>query len=289
MRHRWSYVFAVAAVIAAALATPSFAECGAGAFRLDQSGVGKGGVTPGDAKGFPVTITTSGSYCLTSNLDVAATTSSLDVSAIELVGSNLEVTIDLNGFTIRGPYVPFGPEGTGGGVSWIDGSNHLDMRNGKVLGFTTCVAISHGSAENLHVESCSQGLFIETGIARRIVAEGNADDGIFVGKGTVDDSYAASNGGSGIHVANNGIVRNSVAAYNELDGIRMNSGVATGNHTFYNGGLSFVEFNCTGTCAYSLNNFDLCSAGPGTPACVVGSGAVQTPAGSNVCGGGVCP
>src|SRR5215472_16787685 len=69
------------------------------------------GCFPGDSAGLPVTITTAGSYRLTSNLTVPnATTDGIDVNADN-------VTIDLNGFIILGPCVgsPCSPTGAGVG------------------------------------------------------------------------------------------------------------------------------------------------------------------------------
>ena len=61
--------------------------------RQDQAKALAGGVTPGDAPGFPVQINKPGSYKLTSNLDVP-----LHVQAIQVAAPG--VTIDLNGFVV---------------------------------------------------------------------------------------------------------------------------------------------------------------------------------------------
>jgi len=54
-----------------------------------------GVLPPGDAAGFPVTISEVGSYRLTGNLSIGST------DAIEITADN--VTLDLNGFLIIGP------------------------------------------------------------------------------------------------------------------------------------------------------------------------------------------
>jgi hypothetical protein len=61
---------------------------------ITQASALAGGVTPGDAPGFPVTLSATGSYVLGSNLFP------LSVSAIQITGSN--VSLDLKGFTIDG-------------------------------------------------------------------------------------------------------------------------------------------------------------------------------------------
>src|SRR5688572_23105176 len=83
---------------------------------IDQAKANAGNVTPGDTPGFPVTITQPGSYRLTSNLTV----SNENTTAIRITTN--DVTIDLNGFRLKGPVVCSGPQGncnlggTGAGV-----------------------------------------------------------------------------------------------------------------------------------------------------------------------------
>lgn len=63
---------------------------------LDQNKALAGGAIPGDAPGFPVTISQPGSYKLTGNLTVPANTTAIDITVPG-------VTLDLNGFSIMGP------------------------------------------------------------------------------------------------------------------------------------------------------------------------------------------
>ena len=70
-----------------------------GVVEISQVRALAGGLTVGDAPGFPVTISVSGSYRLTSNLDVTGQPSPENVIAVDItVGS---VSLDLNGFSIR--------------------------------------------------------------------------------------------------------------------------------------------------------------------------------------------
>src|SRR5262249_48726920 len=62
---------------------------------INQADALAGNVTPGDAPGFPVTISQPGSYRLSSNLDVPSHGLGIDIQADD-------VSIDLNGFRIRG-------------------------------------------------------------------------------------------------------------------------------------------------------------------------------------------
>ena len=65
---------------------------------IDQDLALAGGVTPGDLPGFPVEISRPGSYRLSGNLRVSVP----GVHPIIIRADN--VTIDLNGFTIQGPF-----------------------------------------------------------------------------------------------------------------------------------------------------------------------------------------
>jgi hypothetical protein len=64
-----------------------------GVVLIDQARAMAGNVTPGDAPGFPVTITLTGSYKLSGNLTVPDG----NTTAIDIRSSF--VTIDLNGFS----------------------------------------------------------------------------------------------------------------------------------------------------------------------------------------------
>src|SRR3977135_1627429 len=70
-----------------------------GVVLIDQNRALAGNVTPGDAPGFPVTISQSGSYRLSGNITVP----DLNTTAIHITADY--VTLDLNGFSINGPAV----------------------------------------------------------------------------------------------------------------------------------------------------------------------------------------
>src|ERR1700729_54043 len=78
-----------------------------GVVLIDQNHALAGNVTPGDAPGFPITISQPGSYKLAGNLTIG----DKDTGAIEITAN--DVTIDLGGFSITGPitcaYTQFGP------------------------------------------------------------------------------------------------------------------------------------------------------------------------------------
>ena len=99
-----------------------------GVILIDQSRALAGNITPGDTPGFPITISQSGSYRLSSNLSVPS-----GFNAIVLTAAN--VTIDLNGFTITTPV-----QAPGGGKTGIINDlsvapNGITVRNGNIEGF----------------------------------------------------------------------------------------------------------------------------------------------------------
>jgi hypothetical protein len=75
--------------IVAALSTSLYAVDGV--VLINQSQALAGNITPGDAPGFPVTISQSGSYRLTGNLIIP----DANTTAIQITAEN--VTLDLNG------------------------------------------------------------------------------------------------------------------------------------------------------------------------------------------------
>jgi hypothetical protein len=97
-----------------------------GVVEINQVRAEAGGVTPGDAPGFPVTISEAGSYRLTSALVVPATTNGVVITAAG-------VSLDLNGFAIESTYLCcVGPAG-GNGI--LATAGRTTLVNGEVSGF----------------------------------------------------------------------------------------------------------------------------------------------------------
>jgi hypothetical protein len=107
---------------AAALATD-------GVIEINEAAVLAGGITPGDAPGYPAEIRSPGSYRLTGNL----TQTAANVNVVEIRASS--VTLDLNGFAIVGAG---GAEGSGNGVvitgTGAQPTRQVTVRNGSIRG-----------------------------------------------------------------------------------------------------------------------------------------------------------
>ena len=86
----------LALLVTTVLLAPSLGWASDGRLEISQTCAATG-CFPGDSAGFPVTISVSGSYVLTSDLVVA------NVASNGIQMQTQGVTLDLNGFTVRGP------------------------------------------------------------------------------------------------------------------------------------------------------------------------------------------
>ena len=180
------------------------------------------------AGGFPLVISKSGSYRLTSNLDVtddsarAGGAAADATTAIQVSASY--VTIDLNGFAIVGPTACTGapatvtcsPDGIGVGV---DAQNEFGVRvvNGIVRGFG-------GGGLRLGKQSRVERVLVVSNSFVGVVADavidctvnGNKNNGI-ENAATVINTITDENGGDGINGAS--VVANCTARRNHANGI----------------------------------------------------------------------
>ncbi len=134
-------------------------------------------------KDMPLTITESGSYILVSNLSI----NEPNITAIFIPTNN--VTIDLNGFTIKGPGK--GSSGTGIAIN-TDDNNNIVVQNGSVKHFWLGVHLpgNNNRAENVRVSHC----------------EG---DGIFAGRCSVIQNCQVAFCGAGVNTDYGSMVINN--------------------------------------------------------------------------------
>lgn len=114
-------------------AVPMMAKAVDGVILITQARALAGGITPGDAPGFPVTLSQPGSYRLAGNLTVATA----NVNAIFVEADN--VSIDLNGFTVFGPGKA---NGTAAGIA----SDQTDAPGGGAMTIMNGVVRDMGGA-----------------------------------------------------------------------------------------------------------------------------------------------
>ncbi len=151
-----------------------------GRIELNQTCAVSLGCMSGDTAGFPITISESGSYVLSSNL----TTTSTSVHVIEVTADNVD--IDLNGFSIVGPASCSGngPNCTGTGSAASDGIKHsasgLQIHDGIITGMAR---YGIAGANNVLID--------------KMIIRGNGSSGISATFAIVTDSVIKENGGYG--------------------------------------------------------------------------------------------
>jgi hypothetical protein len=170
---------------------------------IDQARALAGNVTPGDAPGFPVTISIPGSYQLSSDLNVPA-----DTDAVVITSAS--VSLNLNGFSILGSG---GSDGSG--VRAEDGP--VTVTNGTVRGMPRF------------------GLSLSIARVERVTSIANGMTGIQVGPGSiVTGSLAIQNGLTGIAAGAGSLVTANTALGNAVDGISATDSTVSGNTTTSN-------------------------------------------------------
>jgi len=205
--------------------------------------------------GFPILICQPGSYRLSGNLTV----SDPNTDAIRVVISSA-VSIDLNGFVIRGPVVCTGvspscspSDATGIGIS----GGSLSVSNGMVTGMGYGISVlQYGRVENMQVyQNALHG--IEAGEASTVVNNivyRNGGAGILAQDGcTITGNTIFNNAGDGIF-ANNSTVSGNTSTKNSFYGIDVSCPTTViGNTITGNGGGSF-NLNTSGTGCVLVNN-----------------------------------
>jgi len=175
-----------------------------GVIEINAARAAVGGVTPGDAPGFPVTISTPGSYRLTGNLTIAASST----NGIEITGD--DVTIDLNGFSIIGP----GGSGPGTGVNGGTFSR-ITVLNGVIRDMD-----DHGVV--IGPQSYVSGIH----------AFDNGGSGIIAGRGSiVSGNTTHSNNAAGISSNQGCVISGNTVHDNGTSGISALSGCTVVNNT----------------------------------------------------------
>jgi hypothetical protein len=242
-----------------------------GVIEINQARAKVGGVTPGDTPLFPVTISQPGSYRLTGNLDVTDATARpngmapQDATAIEVTADN--VSIDLNGFTIKGPSVcP---------------SSGLCLTCAFAKSCIVPLPMGGFPIGGQGVFSQNSNVTVTNG-----TVQGMGADGICLRFGArVDGVSAIGNGGSGIVVSHDSLVTQSRALSNGHVGIDAGIGAIIGNTVSCN---RDVGLNLPSEAGYTGNVINNNNQNGNTAPQVTGGHPM--PAGSNVCHNStVCP
>lgn len=177
----------------------------------------------------PYTISQSGSYYFTGNLQFTANSG----DAITITASN--VTIDLMGFTLSSSAAV-----TGVGISVLDTGitiRCISIRNGAIAGNTTVTASGSPTTWSVNLagfvsgisNACSHASFND------LIVKGTQSYGLvsFADYATVSNVHAEQNGGSGINTRS-GSITNSTASLNGSDGIYCYFGSVTNSTASFN-------------------------------------------------------
>lgn len=195
-----------------------------GVLEINQACAAGAGCFPGDDPGFPVRITSSGSYILTSNLAVPAETDGI-TNRLDKVPfpPPLEISLDLNGFTI---------------------SSTTTCDIGPAPAFE-CTPSNVKDGYGIYFTSFEPSAFsIRNGVVKGMAATGVSCESVC----RIENVHATQNAGGGITVF--GQVRNSIANVNAAHGI-----TSTGNFGVVQGCTTAVNkvFGLGGTGSF-LNN-----------------------------------
>lgn len=204
-----------------------------GVIEINQARATKGGITPGDTPGFPITISTGTfanepmSFKLTGPLFLSTTD-----DVIQILSSH--VTIDLNGFSISCLLASC----IGIGISSTIAIGNVAVVNGTVRGFAEGVSLLGAASriENVRAFGNVIGLRVgSSGTVRNCSAHLNTGDGIVVsGGGLVSGNTATANDGDGIQAGAGSNVTGNTASENDLFGLNLTTGVGYSQNVIRN-------------------------------------------------------
>jgi len=155
-----------------------------GVILIDQNRALAGNVTPGDAPGFPVSITQPGSYRLSGNLLVGTT----NVAAIQIMAS--DVTLDLNGFGVTCALSASSTFCIG-----VSGAGFTDIaiRNGRVTALSSATGFAFPVAIDLTTSTANM-------VTDLRIRQDGLGGGLFIGAGSVlrGNVFSGTGGGPGV-------------------------------------------------------------------------------------------
>ncbi len=301
-------------ILLLALLAPVSARAVDGVLEINHALALLGGTVPGDAAGYPVTLGVSGSYRLTSDL----TQSNPTLPVIQVTAT--DVTIDLNGFAIRGSntctlatrnvngvlvadsVTCTGTSLTGHGISGsVDG---LAVRNGKIVGVSGrgILAGDYAHIENVQISHTRlDGIRLGAGgVVRNAVVTLSQASGILEGDeggGSYHGITSSRHERMGFEAISWCSVTNSTANWNVFHGFDIRTGcTATGVSASRNGANGISSgWALLGHCNASWNAVDGLSGSGSYDACVMefnqgtSVSSSMTRLGPSYCDGSLCP
>ncbi|HEX4911119.1 MAG TPA: right-handed parallel beta-helix repeat-containing protein [Permianibacter sp.] len=250
------YVSALVTSVTLCGASP-FALAVDGVVLIDQGRALAGNVTPGDAPGFPVSITRSGSYRLSSQLVLPA---NRNINGIE-ISNNATITLDLNGFAIVGPCGPAleprpcdGKGGTGIGVVTLGSLDGADIKNGT---------IRYMASDGVNIASNTR--------LEQVRLIKNSGNGATLGRGSlvincsIGDNYGHGIFGDHVGLSRGAIIGNIITFNGHIDpatGLGVGTGITVSSETSL-GGLVILDNAITDNASYGIDAGSNADAGYG--------------------------
>jgi hypothetical protein len=219
------------------LASPTHATDGV--IEINAARAVAGGVTSDDTPGYPVTISSSGSYRLSSNLQVPDENS----GAIRITADH--VTLDLNGFMIHcctGDGDPCIPCADGTGIGIFATGVDVAIRNGTVANMAARgIVVETGTVDGVRVRgNKGAGIWLTSGLVTGCIVRNNESGIVLLGHTVASGNTVAGNAGSGIQVGES-VVSYNVVGDNGGNGILVpapnQGGMIAGNVVRANGGI----------------------------------------------------
>jgi hypothetical protein len=211
---------------------------------------------------FPIVINQSGSYVLTSNLMVTDPA----VNAIEIAVN--DVTIDLNGHMIRGPFEAPDPEQDIGNGIYADEKLTITIKNGRIWGFgsaginficqthqypPTCWYGAGHQIENVQTVNNGLGMKIYGSLVTNCVANNNRF-GIDATHCTITNSTFNHNQLDGMTTQKCTII-NCIANANSDRGINSDDDVITNCNCSENGSIGIIATHSTMNNCSCISNY----------------------------------
>jgi hypothetical protein len=220
MRTRLKTIMPIVAASALLFAVPAAGVDGE--ILINQAKANAGGVTPGDASGFPVTLSRPGRYKLSGNLGVPAGEVGIEVTA-------RDVTINFNGFTMSSTVSSSQPAV---GISARDIAG-LRVMKGTITGFGSAAILNDGLGsaftviENMRIVNNISGIGIgeNVRVLNSTVANNTNGGGIICRSGcAIENNVITGNGGHGIAMWGGGVVLGNVIVANTNFGLVVSNG-----------------------------------------------------------------
>ncbi len=190
---------------------------------------------PIHAADLPLTITEPNSYYFAEDISFEPN----DVHAITIECN--DVTIDLMGYTLKGP-----DSGSTSGV-YVEGRSNVEVRNGTIRNFGWPAILEYSTSGighrviNVRVSSCYFGIFLSGNghLVKDCTASETTNTGIYIngGGGTATGNTCYSNEEEGIYILSGSIVTGNTCYNNGDNGIDAHRGcTVNGNSCYSNGG-----------------------------------------------------